>query len=114
MSVVREAKSDGTAVWRICKEKPSQLKTLFLGGTIIVKAGETVGREHSVLVQEVTSERLNEVQKESEEDHQSEVASLQKEIEELRSPKQTPWVSDLRDELAQKLISTAAAGPGQS
>jgi DNA-directed RNA polymerase subunit beta' len=58
---------------------------IILGGTIIVKAGETVGREHSVLVQEVTSERLNEVQKESEEDHQSEVASLQKEIEELRT-----------------------------
>ncbi|MCC6601732.1 MAG: DNA-directed RNA polymerase subunit beta' [Anaerolineae bacterium] len=76
---------------------------IILGGTIIVKAGETVGREHSVLVQEVTSERLNEVQKESEEDHQSEVASLQKEIEELRTEADAVG-GDLRDELAQKLI----------
>ncbi|MBK8906116.1 MAG: DNA-directed RNA polymerase subunit beta' [Anaerolineaceae bacterium] len=75
---------------------------IILGGTIIVKSGETVGREHSVLVQEVTSERLNEVQKESEEDHQSEVASLQKEIEELRTEADAVG-GDLRDELAQKL-----------
>ena len=47
---------------------------IVLGDTVIVKKGETVGREHSVLVQEVTSERLTQVQKESEEDHQSDVA----------------------------------------
>lgn len=75
---------------------------IILGGTIIVKSGETVGREHTVLVQEVTSERLNEVQKESEEDHQSEVATLQKEIEELRTEADAVG-GDLRDELAQKL-----------
>ncbi len=78
-------------------------ENIVLGGTVIVKAGETVGREHSVLVQEVTSERLNEVQKESEEDHQSEVATMQKELEELRTEAAAVGF-DLRDELAQKLV----------
>ena len=75
---------------------------ITLGDTVIVKSGETVGREHSVLVQEVTSERLTQVQKESEEDHQSEVATMQKEIEELRTEADAVGV-DLRDELSQKL-----------
>ncbi|MFZ1399158.1 MAG: hypothetical protein WAS33_19785, partial [Candidatus Promineifilaceae bacterium] len=75
---------------------------IALGETVIVKKGETVGREHSVLVQEVTSERLTQVQKESEEDHQSTVASMQKEIEELRTEAEAVGV-DMRDELTQKL-----------
>lgn len=75
---------------------------IALGDTVIVKKGETVGREHSVLVQEVTSERLTQVQKESEEDHQSDVATMQKEIEELRTEADAVGV-DLRDELSQKL-----------
>ena len=78
-------------------------ENIVLGGTVIVKAGETVGREHSVLVQEVTSERLNEVQKESEEEHQSEVATMHKELEELRTEAAAVGF-DLRDELAQKLV----------
>ena len=77
-------------------------ENIKLGGTVIVKSGETVGREHSVLVQEVTSERLTQVQKESEEDHQSDVTTMQKEIEELRTEADAVGV-DLRDELSQKL-----------
>jgi DNA-directed RNA polymerase subunit beta' len=76
---------------------------IVLAETVIVKKGETVGREHSVLVQEVTSERLTQVQKESEEDHQSDVATMQKEIEELRTEAEAVGV-DLRDELTQKLM----------
>ena len=75
---------------------------IVLGDVVIVKSGETVGREHSVLVQEATSERLTQVQKESEEDHQSDVATMQKEIEELRTEADVVGV-DLRDELTQKL-----------
>ncbi len=75
---------------------------IVLGDTVIVKEGETVGREHTVLVQEVTSERLTQVEKESEEDHQSEVTTMQKEIEELRTEAEAVGV-DLRDELSQKL-----------
>jgi DNA-directed RNA polymerase subunit beta' len=98
--VVKEAQSVERRLENLKGSAASE--DIILGGTIIVKAGETVGREHSVLVQEVTSERLNEVQKESEEDHQSEVASLQKEIEELRTEADAVG-GDLRDELAQKL-----------
>jgi DNA-directed RNA polymerase subunit beta' len=75
---------------------------ISLGESVIVKEGETVGREHTVLVQEVTSERLTQVQKESEEDHQRDVAIMQKEIEELRTEAEAVGV-DLRDELTQKL-----------
>ncbi|HSM56542.1 MAG TPA: DNA-directed RNA polymerase subunit beta' [Candidatus Sulfomarinibacteraceae bacterium] len=55
-----------------------------LGDTVIVAEGETVGREHVVLVQEVTTDRLTEVQQQYEEDHQSEVATLQREIDQLQ------------------------------
>ncbi|MCA9953233.1 MAG: DNA-directed RNA polymerase subunit beta' [Anaerolineales bacterium] len=98
--VVKEAQSVERRLENLKGSAASE--DIILGGTIIVKSGETVGREHSVLVQEVTSERLNEVQKESEEDHQSEVASLQKEIEELRTEADAVG-GDLRDELALKL-----------
>ena len=77
-------------------------ENIVLGDTVIVKAGEIVGREHTVLVQEVTSERLTQVQKEGEEDHQGDVATMQKEIEELRTEADAVGV-DLRDELSQKL-----------
>ncbi|MCA9970101.1 MAG: DNA-directed RNA polymerase subunit beta' [Anaerolineales bacterium] len=76
---------------------------LKLGGHVIAKAGETIGREHVVLVQEITNERLTEVQKESEEDHQAEVAALQRDITELRSEIGTVE-GDLRDQLEQKLV----------
>ncbi|MCP4417528.1 MAG: DNA-directed RNA polymerase subunit beta' [Chloroflexi bacterium] len=75
---------------------------IVLGDKVIVKVEETVGREHTVLVQDVTSERLTQVQKESEEDHQRDVAVMQKEIEELRTETDAVGV-DLREELTLKL-----------
>jgi DNA-directed RNA polymerase subunit beta' len=75
---------------------------ILLGDAVIVKADETVGREHTVLVQEVTSERLTQVQKESEEDHQRDVAVMQKEIEELRTETDAVGM-DMREELTLKL-----------
>ena len=58
---------------------------ISLGEQLIAKKGETVGREHIVLVQETTAERLNQVKQDSEETHQTKMASLQKEIDELRT-----------------------------
>jgi DNA-directed RNA polymerase subunit beta' len=55
-----------------------------LGDAVIAKKGVKIGREHIVMVQETTSERLTTQQKELEEDHQSAVATLQKEIQTLR------------------------------
>jgi len=54
---------------------------IVLGETTIAKKGEKIGREHIVLVQETTSERLTEKQKELEEEHESTVADLEREIQ---------------------------------
>lgn len=76
---------------------------VLLGGTLIAKKGVTIGREHAVMVQEITSERLNQVQRESEEEHQSEVAAIQKEIEELRGEMENV-AQDQRDRMGQRII----------
>jgi len=75
---------------------------LGLGETIIVAKGEPVGREHLVIIQEVTTDRLNEVQKEYEEAHQSEVASLQREIE-LLQEENAEVRGEAEDVLSQKM-----------
>ncbi len=81
--VVREAK---LVEQRLDNLKGSEApETIKLGDKVIAKKGETIGREHIVMVQELTSERLTEVQTESEEDHQSRSAAIQREIEELRT-----------------------------
>jgi len=54
---------------------------IVLGETTIAKKGEKIGREHIVLVQETTSERLTEKQKELEEEQESTVADLEREIQ---------------------------------
>jgi len=77
--------------------------TTKLGGTIIAKEGEIIGREHVVMVQEITTERLTQVQRESEEDHQAEVAALQHELAELQAEVDNVG-DDLRDQLEQKLV----------
>jgi len=99
-----EAMSEAQAVERRLEnlKGTAASEDIVLGEAVIVKADETVGREHTVLVQEVTSERLTQVQKESEEDHQRDIAIMQKEIEELRTEAEAVGV-DLRDELTQKL-----------
>ena len=75
---------------------------IVLWDQVIVKKGEKVGREHSVMVQEITAERLSEVQRDHEEAHQSQLAALQKEIEELHS--ETSAVGEgMRDEVMVKL-----------
>jgi DNA-directed RNA polymerase subunit beta' len=58
---------------------------ILLDGEFIAQQGEMIGREHAVMVQEITTDRLTRIQQEHEEDHQSRVAALHREIEELRS-----------------------------
>jgi DNA-directed RNA polymerase subunit beta' len=55
-----------------------------LGETIIANKGDVVGREHIVLVQETTSERLTNKQQELEEEQESTIADLQRDIELLK------------------------------
>jgi DNA-directed RNA polymerase subunit beta' len=99
--VVRQAKTIEQRLENLQDTAASE--DIALGETVIVKEGETVGREHIVLIQETTSERLTQVQKESEEDHQSQLAANQKEIEELREEVEAV-AQDLRDQIGQKLV----------
>ena len=84
--VVREAKMMEQRLENMKKNPATE--DFLLDGEIIVQKGETIGREHAVLVQEITTDRLTRVQHEHEEDHQSQVAALQKEVAELRSETQ--------------------------
>jgi len=98
--VVREAKATEQRLDNLKKAKAKE--DIVLWGQVIVSKGEKVGKEHSVMVQEITTERLNDVQKDHEEGHESQLAALQKEIEELRA--ETSAVGDdMRDELLVKL-----------
>ncbi|MFQ5397981.1 MAG: DNA-directed RNA polymerase subunit beta' [Anaerolineae bacterium] len=99
--VVREAKVVEQRLENMMGAAASE--DIALADKVIVKADEAVGREHIVMVQEITSERLTQVQQESEEDHQSQVAALQKEIESLRL--EIEAVSqELQDQVGQKLV----------
>lgn len=98
--VVQEARSAEQKVENLRGDKATE--DIQLGETVIVKEGDVVGREHSVLIQEVTTERLNIVQQEFEEGQETEVATLQKELEELRSESESVGL-DLREQLNVKM-----------
>ncbi|MFW6068913.1 MAG: DNA-directed RNA polymerase subunit beta', partial [Chloroflexota bacterium] len=98
--VVQEAKSTERRLDNLQGSEASE--DIKIGDTVIVAEGETVGREHVVLVQEVTTDRLTEVQREHEEDHQSEVADLQREIDQIQE-EVNEVDEDARGLLAQKL-----------
>ncbi len=99
--VVREAKVMEQRLENLLGTAVSE--EIKLGGSVIAKKGVTIGREHAAMVQEITSERLTLVQKESEEDHQAEVATLQREIAELQAELDNVN-EDLRGQLEQKLV----------
>jgi DNA-directed RNA polymerase subunit beta' len=99
--VVQEAKNIEQRLENL-KGSPAPAEVI-LGETIIVQKGETVGREHRVLVQQVTNERLTQVQKEYEEDQQSRVAAIQREMTELRT--EIGAVDEkMRETMDQKLV----------
>ncbi len=54
---------------------------IVLGGNVIAKKGETIGREHIVMVQETTSDRLTLQQKELEEEQDSALAGMERDLE---------------------------------
>ena len=98
--VVQEAKATEQRLDNLKGSKASE--DIVLWGSLIVAEGDKVGREHSVMVQDITTERLTEVQTESEEDHQSQVATMQREIEELRT-EASAVSDDMQDDLGVKL-----------
>ena len=98
--VVRDAKAIEQRLNNLQDSTASE--DIVLGDIVIVNSGETVGREHIVRVQETTTERLTQVQRDSEEDHQSRVATLQKETSELRVEIDTVG-QELRDQFGLRL-----------
>lgn len=99
--VVREAKSIEQRLENLKGTEASE--DIKLGGTVIAKAGDVIGREHVVMVQEVTTERLNNVQQESEEAHQAEIATVQRELDELREEVQNV-AQEVRDSSGERLV----------
>ncbi|MEM7115095.1 MAG: DNA-directed RNA polymerase subunit beta' [Chloroflexota bacterium] len=100
-SVINEAKSIEQRLENLNGQSSSG--TIEFAGEILVEAGETVGREHIVLLQDIVKERLTTVRVDYEEQHQTQVAHLQKEISELQV--EINNVADnLRDQMEQRLV----------
>ena len=78
-------------------------KDILFRNEVIAKKGETIGREHIVMVQDLASQQLTDVQQAFEETHQSLVADLQRELAELRAEIDAA-TEELREQMDQKLI----------
>jgi DNA-directed RNA polymerase subunit beta' len=81
----------------------SASEDIILAGELIVQKGEAVGREHTVLVNEITKERLETIQRTAEEEQQRDLEALGREIEELRSEIGVAG-EGLRDRMDQKMV----------
>ncbi len=103
-AVTEEVVSEAKAVEQRLTNLKDTVATeaVSLGGKVIAKEGETIGRAHSVMVQEIAKDRLNSVQQEFEEDQQSQIAHLQKELEDLRVEAESAG-NDLRENMLQTL-----------
>ena len=66
-------------------QKATTDKQILFGDEVIAEAGETIGLEHIAVIQDAAGKGLNDVQQEFEENHQSRVADIQREIAELRT-----------------------------
>ena len=100
-TVINEAKNIEQRLENLNGQTSSD--TIEFAGEILVESGETVGREHTVLLQDIVKERLTTVRVDYEEQHQTQVAHLQKEISELQV--EISNVADnLRDQMEQRLV----------
>ncbi|MEW5986771.1 MAG: DNA-directed RNA polymerase subunit beta' [Chloroflexota bacterium] len=75
---------------------------IYLGDTLIAKKGEVIGREHTVMVQDVNKERVGQAAKESQAERQSAFDRLQQEVTELRQ-EASSISGDLQVQASQKL-----------
>jgi DNA-directed RNA polymerase subunit beta' len=81
--IVQEAQRLEVRLNNIMDEEAAEAFTL--GETTLVNKGDTVGRAHITLIQEITTERINQAETDNREDLESATASLQREISELSS-----------------------------
>ena len=99
--VINEARSIEQRLENLTGNKASE--NIVFAGEVIAEAGEVIGREHAVLLQDIVKERLTTVKVEYEEQHQTQVAKLQKELSELRV--EIDKVADtLREQMEQRLV----------
>jgi len=77
---------------------------ISLLGERIIKSGDTATIEHISKVQEIARERLSNLEKETEQDQQAEVANIQREVNELRTEIDTV-AQELRDQSGISLIN---------
>ncbi len=73
-----------------------------LGDIVIVASGDTIGKEHTSLIQDTTGDRLSKAQVENEEDKESARAQLKAEINGL-SEEMAAASQDVRDQFASRL-----------
>ncbi|MFN2138814.1 MAG: DNA-directed RNA polymerase subunit beta' [Candidatus Promineifilaceae bacterium] len=98
---MKEAQSVQTRLENLQGSKAKE--AIVFGDETVAEIGEAIGREHIVLVQDLASQQLTEVQQGFEERHQSQVADLQRELTELRAEIDAAS-EELRDQMDQKLI----------
>jgi len=98
--VVREAKLIEQRLSNLQGSAASE--AIALGEFEIVGKGVQVGKEHTVLLQGATAERLTQVQREHEEDHQTTVANIQREIALLKEERGAV-ANDVYRQLSQRL-----------
>lgn len=95
--VVSEAQLVEKRLDNLLNEETSE--TITLGDVIIAEKGDKIGREHIVLVQEATTERLTSRQKELEEEQESTEATLKRDVKLLNDE-----ISIATDEIEDQMI----------
>ena len=80
--IVGEAKAIEQTLTNLQGKKATE--DYVLGDSVVVEMDQKVGKAHLVMVQEVTTERIEKAQTASEVDRQAEYGALQKEISELQ------------------------------
>ncbi|MDJ0755711.1 MAG: DNA-directed RNA polymerase subunit beta' [Ardenticatenaceae bacterium] len=57
---------------------------IVLNEVVVVKEGDTIGKEHLIVIKDITTERLNQIQEDNEAERQAHGADLEREISQLR------------------------------
>ncbi|MCB0178806.1 MAG: DNA-directed RNA polymerase subunit beta', partial [Anaerolineae bacterium] len=77
-------------------------EAIKLGDVTIAHEGDVVGREHTSMIQEITTDRLTKAQEDNEADRRSTGADLEREIEQLRSEAANTAIN-MRDQIGLEL-----------